>query len=188
MQALLKVAAAGLAATVMLSACSSPETGPETTTAAPAPSASAPTGAPTASAEAPFAASDPAEDQAATEAPSQAPSSESADSAGEGSEASPGPWGRYGDQAHACAAVAANMASLLLVPLDFMTGVEDSELQALQQELAAFSRGVPSQLTDDLDRVEHLLERAAATRDFDAAGFAEALQPVEDWLAEHCGE
>ncbi|MEV7649581.1 hypothetical protein [Arthrobacter sp. NPDC089319] len=97
-------------------------------------------------------------------------------------------WGRYGDRADACAAVAANVASLLLVPLGFMTGVKDSDLKSLQVELDEFSRKVPPELTDDLDRVERLLKKSAPDRDFDVAAFAEALQPVQDWLAEHCGE
>jgi hypothetical protein len=80
------------------------------------------------------------------------------------------------------------VASLLLVPLGFMTGVEDSQLESLQKELDEFSRGVPPELTDDLDRVEQLLEQAAPDHKIDVTAFAEALEPVQDWLAEHCGE
>ncbi|MGM0930188.1 MAG: hypothetical protein ACQEXN_10800 [Actinomycetota bacterium] len=186
MQALLKIAAGGLVTAVMLTACSSADPARVTTTAVPAPSAS--TAVPTAPAEAPppF---DPAEEQSATASPSPTPPSGSTDAKG-GGEAGKGShlWGGYGDQADACAAVAANVASLLLVPLGFMTGVEDSELESLQDELDEFSREVPPELTDDLDRIEHLLERSAPDRDFDVTAFAEALEPVEDWLAEHCGE
>jgi hypothetical protein len=185
-QALLKIAAGGLVTAVMLTSCSSEDTSRESTTAVPAPSA--PTAVPSAPAEAPTQ-PDPADQQSATASPSPTPPSGSTHAkengeAGKGSVA----WGRYGDRADACAAVAANVASLLLVPLGFMTGVDDSELESLQDELDEFSRGVPPQLTDDLDRVERLLEQSAPDRDFDVTAFAEALEPVQDWLAEHCGE
>jgi hypothetical protein len=184
-QALLKIAAGGLVMAVMLTSCSGDPVR-ETTTAVPAPSAS--TAVPTAPAEAPTP-SEPADEKSATVSPSPTPPSGPTEAKG-GGEAGKGShrWGRYGDQADACAAVAANVASLLLVPLGFMTGVKDSELESLQDELDEFSREVPAELTDDLDRVEHLLEQSAPDRDFDVTAFAEALEPVQDWLAEHCGE
>ncbi len=186
MQALLKIAASGLVTAVMLTSCSSADPARETTTAVPAPSASA--AVPTAPAEAPTP-PDPADKQSATASPSPAPPSGSTDAKGGGKAGKDAHlWGRYGDQADACAAVAANVASLLLVPLGFMTGVKDSDLQSLQDELDEFSRKVPPELTDDLDRIERLLKRSAPDRDFDVTAFAEALQPVQDWLAEHCGE
>ncbi|MFT4471024.1 hypothetical protein ACMX2H_14065 [Arthrobacter sulfonylureivorans] len=187
MQALLKIAVSGLVMAAMLTSCSSANPASQPTTAVPAPSAPA-ASLPNASAEVP-AAPDPADEQSATAAPSPTPPSDSADPK-EGGEAnkSTDQWGRYGDQADACAAVAANVASLLLVPLGFMTGVEDSDLESLQEELDDFSRDVPAQLTDDLDRVEQLLEQAAPDHDVDVTAFAEALEPVQEWLSEHCGD
>ncbi|MET1153890.1 hypothetical protein [Arthrobacter sp.] len=186
MQALLKIAASGLVTAVMLTSCSSADPARETTTAVPGPSASI--AAPTAPAEAPTP-PDPADQQSATASPSPPPPSGSAEANGSG-EAGKGAdkWGRYGNQADACATVAANVASLLLVPLGFMTGVKDSELESLQDELDDVSRDVPPELTDDLDRIEHVLQRSAPDRDFDVTAFAEALEPVQDWLVEHCGE
>jgi len=67
-----------------------------------------------------------------------------------------------------------------------MTGVKESDLKSLEDGLAEFSRMVPPELSDDLDRVERLLKRSAPDRDFDVTAFAEALKPVQDWLAEHC--
>jgi hypothetical protein len=187
-QALLKIAAGGVLTAVMLTSCSSADPATETTTAVPAPSASAAPEVPAAPAET-LSAPDPADEQSATASPSPTPPSGSTDSKGGGEAGKAAElWGRYGDQADACAAVAANVASLLLVPLGFMTGVEDSDLESLQDELDEFSRRVPPQLTDDLDRVEHLLDQAAPDRDFDVAAFADALKPVQDWLVEHCGE
>ncbi|TJY70159.1 hypothetical protein E4J89_08315 [Arthrobacter sp. CAU 1506] len=188
MQALLKIAAGGLVMAVTLTSCSSASPASHPTTPVPAASSPAASHVPNAPAEVP-AAPDPADGQGATAAPSPTPPSASAD-AKEGSEAnkSADQWGRYGDQADACAAVAANVASLLLVPLGFMTGVEDSDLESLQEELDDFSRDVPAQLTDDLDRVEQLLEQAAPDHDVDVTAFAEALEPVQEWLSEHCGD
>ena len=121
MQALLKIAASGLVTAVMLTSCSSANSASQPTTAVPAPSASAASQVPSAPAEAP-AAPDPADDQAATAGPSPTPPSGSADAKEDGeANKSADLWGRYGDQADACAAVAANVASLLLVPLSFMT-------------------------------------------------------------------
>jgi hypothetical protein len=187
-QALLKIAASGLVTAVMLTSCSSADPARETTTAVPAPSGSAAPQLPTSPAKAPTAPG-PAEKQSATASPSPAPSSGSTHTKGSGDAGKDAhAWGRYGDQADACAAVAANVASLLLVPLGFMTGVKDSELQSLRDGVDEFSHKVPPELTDDLDRVERLLKRSAPDRDFDVTAFAEALQPVQDWLAEHCGE
>jgi hypothetical protein len=185
-QALLKIAASGLVTAVMLTSCTSADPARETTTAVPAPSAS--TAAPAAPAKAPTPPG-PADKQSGTASPGPRPTSGSTDAKGGGEAGKDAhAWGRYGDQADACAAVAANVASLLLVPLGFMTGVKDSELKSMQKELGEFSRKVPPELTDDLDRVERVLKRSAPDRDFDVTAFAEALRPVQDWLAEHCGE
>jgi hypothetical protein len=184
-QALLKIAAGGLVTAVMLTSCTGADPARETTTAVPAPSAS--TAAPTAPAQAPTP-PEPADKQSATASPSPPPPSGSTDAKGGGAGKGAHVWGRYGDRADACAAVAANVASLLLVPLGFMTGVKDSELKSLQDELGDFSRDVPPALTDDLRRIERVLKRSAPDRDFDVTAFAEALQPVQDWLVEHCGE
>src|SRR6185312_696262 len=182
-QALLKIAAGGLVTAVMLTSCTGAGPARETTTAVPAPSAS------TAMPTAPAAPSppDPSDKQSAAASPSPTPPSGAAGAKG-GGEAGKGAhrWGRFGNQADACAAVAATTASLLLVPLGFMTGVKESDLKSLEDGLAEFSRMVPPELSDDLDRVERLLKRSAPDRDFDVTAFAEALKPVQDWLAEHC--
>jgi hypothetical protein len=187
-QALLKATAVGLATAVLLTSCSDADRPSESATTAPAPVASDATET-TAPAETPPA-SAPATEQPASAPPGEAPPSDAAGPAEGGGGAGGGDarWGSYKSRDHACAAVAANVASLLLVPLGFMTGVEDSDLKALQDELDEFSRGVPPRLEDHLDRVENQLDHAAATGRFDAAGFARALQPVKDWLSEHCGE
>lgn len=88
-----------------------------------------------------------------------------------------------------CLVVAAGISSVLLAPLSFR-GDEDPETMAkLEDQLHHLHGKVPDELKPHIVRVADAAEGGPhGTGQFDEPAFREALQPVQEWLREHCSE
>lgn len=88
-----------------------------------------------------------------------------------------------------CLVVAAGVSSVMLAPLSFM-GDEDPETMAKLKDQLTHLRGkVPDELKPHFARVADAAERGPdGSGAFDEGAFRVALQPVEEWLKDHCGE
>ncbi|GAA2174512.1 hypothetical protein GCM10009784_13130 [Arthrobacter parietis] len=88
-----------------------------------------------------------------------------------------------------CLVVAAGISSVLLAPLSFR-GDEDPETMAkLEDQLHHLHGKVPDELKPHFVRVADAAESGPhGTGQFDESAFREALQPVQEWLREHCSE
>jgi hypothetical protein len=88
-----------------------------------------------------------------------------------------------------CLVVAAGVSSVLLAPLSFM-GDEDPETMAkLEEQLHHLHGKMPDELKPHFVRVADAAEGGPdGTGQFDEPAFREALEPVQEWLTEHCGE
>jgi hypothetical protein len=95
-------------------------------------------------------------------------------------------WGRYGGRQEACVAVAANVAVLLLVPLSFLTEVDEEELSDLEAQIAKTRNQVPRALDDDFANLEEVLAENNDQDQFDDEAFLDAVEPIQDWLAANC--
>jgi len=83
-------------------------------------------------------------------------------------------------------AVAANVAVLLLVPLSFLTEVDEEELSDLEAQIAKTRNQVPRALDDDFANLEEVLAENNDQDQFDDEAFLDAVEPIQDWLAANC--
>ncbi|MCG2624591.1 hypothetical protein LVY72_22120 [Arthrobacter sp. I2-34] len=95
-------------------------------------------------------------------------------------------WGSYSGRQEACVAVAANVAVLLLVPLSFLTEVDQEELADLEAQVAKTRNRVPRALEKDFAHLEKVLAKNNANEEFDDEAFLDAVEPIQDWLAANC--
>ncbi|KRF09164.1 hypothetical protein ASH00_05850 [Arthrobacter sp. Soil782] len=88
-----------------------------------------------------------------------------------------------------CLVVAAGISSVLLAPLSFR-GDEDPETMAkLEDQLHHLHGKVPDELKPHFVRAADAAESGPhGTGQFDEPAFREALQPIQEWLREHCSE
>ena len=88
-----------------------------------------------------------------------------------------------------CLVVAAGVSSVLLAPLSFM-GDEDPETMArLEDQLHHLHGKMPDELKPHLVRVADAAEGGPdGSGQFDEPAFREALEPVQEWLSEHCDQ
>jgi hypothetical protein len=88
-----------------------------------------------------------------------------------------------------CLVVAAGVSSVLLAPLSFM-GDEDPETMAkLEDQLHHLHGKMPDELKPHFVRVADAAEGGRdGSGEFDEPAFREALEPVQEWLREHCDE
>lgn len=88
-----------------------------------------------------------------------------------------------------CLVVAAGVSSVLLAPLSFM-GDEDPETMAkLEHQLDHLHGKVPDELKPHFVRVADAAEGGEdGAGQFDESAFREALEPVQEWLTDHCSE
>ena len=169
-----RIAVVSVAAVLALTSCSSPPaaSGPAATPGISAPATLAPESSTTAGPA-------PASPGAGTGTGKPAPSS--------GGLKSRSPqWGRYGGRQEACVAVAANVAVLLLVPLTFLTDVDEEELSDLEAQIAKTHSQVPRALDKDFSHLEKVLAKNNDDEEFDDEAFLDAVEPIQDWLEANC--
>ncbi|MHA7154547.1 hypothetical protein [Arthrobacter sp. TMN-50] len=88
-----------------------------------------------------------------------------------------------------CVIVAAGVASILLAPLSFMGTSDDEAVERLHDQINDVQSMVPSALASDFDRLQDVL--TASTEDggsFDESAYRDAVEPIEDWLHQHCNK
>ncbi|MHA7293152.1 hypothetical protein [Arthrobacter sp. HLT1-21] len=88
-----------------------------------------------------------------------------------------------------CVIVAAGVSSILLAPLSFMGGSDDETVERLHDQIDDVQAMVPKALASDFDRLQDVV--TASTEDggsFDESAFREAVEPIEDWLQQHCNK
>lgn len=88
-----------------------------------------------------------------------------------------------------CLVVAAGVSSVLLAPLSFR-GDDDPETMArLEEQLHHLHGKVPDELKPHFVQVADAAESGPhGSGSFDEPAFREALEPVQKWLEDHCGE
>lgn len=88
-----------------------------------------------------------------------------------------------------CLMVAAGVSSMLLAPLSF-GGDEDPDTMArLEDQLHHLHGKVPDELGSHFLRAADAAEGGPpGSGRFDEPAFREALEPVQEWLEDHCGD
>lgn len=88
-----------------------------------------------------------------------------------------------------CLIVAAGVSSVLLAPLEFMGEDDQEALDRLEGQLHRLEEKVPADVGPHFAKAADAAKaETSGAGGFDEAAFRAALDPVESWLEEHCGE
>ncbi len=128
-----------------------------------------------------------------------------------------GEWGSYESRADACAAIAADVVAIALLPVSLRLGGSERDVANTEDKIEDMKEGAPPELTSEFAHVQLLIdsfgERLAAgergggrdvgsdtsdagdpartdTRQgprLDDHALSQALAPIKDWLSENCG-
>lgn len=91
------------------------------------------------------------------------------------------------DPSEHCVIVAGGVTTAMLAPLSFRSEVDHDELVALRQQILDFREKVPAGLHDEFTALADSVEAPPeGSGKFDEPAFRQAMEPVEEWLGEHC--
>lgn len=86
-----------------------------------------------------------------------------------------------------CVIVAAGVSSILLAPLSFMGVADEENVERLHDQIDDLRAMVPETLVDDFDRLQDVVTTGTdGGGSFDEASYRAAVEPIEDWLHQHC--
>lgn len=88
-----------------------------------------------------------------------------------------------------CVIVAAGVSSILLAPLSFMGGADPEAVARLHDQIDDLRAMVPETLARDFDHLKDVVESGSGgTGEFDEQSYRAAVDPIEEWLDEHCNK
>lgn len=86
-----------------------------------------------------------------------------------------------------CVIVAGGLTTAMLAPLSLRSTEDHGQLVELEQELLDLRDKLPAELQDDFAALAHSVEAPpTGSGTFDEAAFRRAMEPVQDWLGQHC--
>lgn len=89
-----------------------------------------------------------------------------------------------------CVMVAGGMTAAVLAPLGLRAGTaREDEAADFEQQLLDLRDKVPAELHDNFTELARSVEHVSeGTGEFDEDEFRRAMEPVEQWLDQHCSE
>lgn len=97
-----------------------------------------------------------------------------------------GPSTEAGPSPH-CVIVAGGLTTAVLAPLGLRSSEDHGRMVELEQELLDLRDKLPADLKDDFEVLAHSVEAPpTGSGTFDEAAFRRAMEPVQDWLGQHC--